>query len=282
MVRTLIINSFLEDWNWKIIFPFHGYDLMLWMFPETSWNCISFQWIIENTRFHPWCFGLDLSGRTWPKAFWFKADCWKDPFPSWHCGTMKLLNLLLVVLIPTFGQSDPSYKAGGSDVTKVSVKALAEIEAEELVENATDDNVTDENITDEFDEDVTEESITDEPEDQKPEGDLKLRSSLIDRRLGCFQGVACRMLRPQPISKTVSPCPCLVDWSMYINLFWVVFHDWNSLFLKGLASGHVNISLQGPGKASFACPTCFFLKFRLPKLMVLWSRLKRQQFLGEN
>lgn len=25
-VRTLIINSFLEDW--KIIFPFHGYDVM--------------------------------------------------------------------------------------------------------------------------------------------------------------------------------------------------------------------------------------------------------------
>ena len=76
------------------------------------------------------------------------------------------------------------------------MKALAEIEAEEFADNATDDNVTDENITDEFDEDVTEENITDEPEDQKPEGDLKLRSSLIDRRLGCFQGVACRMLRP--------------------------------------------------------------------------------------
>lgn len=46
---------------------------------------------------------------------------------------------------------------------------------------------------------------------------------------------------------------------MYINLFWVVyFHEWNSLFLKRLASGHVNISLQGSGKASFACPTCFF------------------------
>lgn len=109
---------------------------------------------------------------------------------------MKLLNLLLVVLMPTFGRSDPSYKAGGSDVTKVSVKALAQIEAEEFADNATDDNVTDENITDEFHEDVAEENITDELEDQKPEGNLKLRSSIIDRRLGWFQGVACRMLRP--------------------------------------------------------------------------------------
>ena len=135
--------------------------------------------------------------------FWFVQICQAELDPKLFGSRLtvgrilfRLLNLLLVVLMPTFGQSDASYKAGDSDVTKVSVKALAEIEAEEFADNATDDNVTDENITVEFDEDVTNENITDEPEDQKPEGDLKLRSSLIDRRLGCFQGVACRMLRP--------------------------------------------------------------------------------------
>ncbi len=119
---------------------------------------------------------------------------------------MKLLNLLLVVLSVKALAQIEGYTNFSNLTAGKRISEMDEVK-EGFVDNATDDNVTDENITDEFDvtnenitdefdEDVTNENVTDEHEDQKPESDLKLRSSLIDRRLGCFQGVACRMLRP--------------------------------------------------------------------------------------